>query len=96
VSIEIRLILAALAVYRLSQLVTIDDGPGDAFRRLRARYVTGFLGGLVHCPYCIGVWFAANAAIWVLWPSGIGDLALTWLGLAGAQAWMQGNREAGE
>jgi hypothetical protein len=93
-SIELRLILAALATYRLAQLVAIDDGPGGVFRRLRAWAVTGFWGGLVHCPYCVQVYAAVACAFLALWPSGVGDLALTICGIAGGAAWLQGPRDA--
>jgi hypothetical protein len=93
VTIEIRLILAALACYRLAQLVTIDDGPGDVFRRLRAWAMTGFIGGLTHCPYCLSLWLAIPLGGMTLWPTGAGDLALVVLGIAGAQAWLQGPRD---
>ena len=91
-----RLCLAALAVYRMAQLIAIDDGPGDVFRRLRKWWITGWRGGVVHCPYCLGIWFAVPAAALVLWPTGVGDALLVVLGLAGAQAWLQGPRDAGE
>jgi len=93
VSIEVRLVLAALAVYRLAQLIAIDDGPGQVFRRLRGRFVTGGMADLVHCPYCLGVWFAALLAPLVLWPCGVGDVLLIALGVAGAQSWLQGGRD---
>ena len=92
---EMRLVLAALAVYRLAQLVAIDDGPGDIFRRLRAHYVTGVMGGLVHCVYCVGIWASVIVGALVLWPFGLGDVALVILGIAGAQAWLQGPRDVG-
>lgn len=95
-TLELRLLLAAFAVYRLAQLVAIDDGPGDVFRRLRAHYLTGFMAGLVHCVYCLGVWAATIVAPLVLWPNAVSDAALVVLGLAGAQTWMQGSRDAGE
>lgn len=98
-----RLILAALAVYRLAQLVAIDDGPLDACRRLRAWCGTlgndrarSFLGGLVHCPYCVGLYAAAAMGLLVLVPTSVGDVVLLVLGLAGAQAWLQGPREAND
>ena len=94
-SIELRLILAVFAVYRLAQLVAIDDGPGDVFRRLRAWAITGWLAGLVHCVYCAGVWFAAIVGAWVLWPCGVSDTVLAIFGIAGAAAWLQGPRDAG-
>jgi hypothetical protein len=95
-TLTVRLILAALAVYRLGQLVAIDNGPLDVFRRLRAWAVTGFIGGLVHCPYCVQVYAAVACGALVLWPSGAGDVVLTILGIAGAAAYLQGPRDAGE
>ena len=101
-SIEIRLILAALACYRLAQLVAIDDGPGDVFRRFRAwagslenDRARSYLGGLVHCVYCVGLWFALVLAPAVIWPHDVCDFALIVLGIAGAQAALQGGRDAG-
>ena len=95
-TLTLRLILAALAVYRIGQLIAIDDGPGDVFKRLRAHFVTGSMGGLLHCPYCVGVWAAVACAVLALWPSGIGDVVLVILGIAGAAAFLQGPRDAGE
>lgn len=91
-----RLILAALATYRLAQLVAIDDGPGDVFRRLRGRFVGGTVASLIHCPYCVGVYAAAVCGLLVLWPTRVGDVILVIFGLAGAQAWLQGPRDVGE
>jgi hypothetical protein len=92
-----RLLLAALAVFRLAQLVALDDGPFRVFARFRAwagthpnRVVRENLGALVRCPFCLGVWFAAMGAALVLWPSRIGDAFLLVLGLAGAQAFLEG------
>jgi hypothetical protein len=95
-TLETRLILAALATYRLGQLVAIDDGPTDVFRRLRAWAITGWLGGLVHCPYCVQVYAAVVCGALVLWPSGAGDVVLVILGIAGAAAYLQGPRDAGD
>lgn len=92
----VRLFLAALACYRLAQLVAIDDGPGDVFRRLRGRFVVGFWAGLVHCPYCLGVWWAVPFGVMALVPAPIGDMVLVILGLAGAQAYLQGPRDSSE
>lgn len=101
----VRWILAALAVFRLAELVALDDGPGRVFARLRAwagchpvDAVRETLGALVQCPYCVGVWAAAVCAVLVLWPSRVGDIALAALGLAGAQAFLEevGNGHSGE
>lgn len=93
-TLELRLLLAALAVYRLAQLVAIDDGPGDVFRRLRAHFLTGFVAGLIRCPYCVSVYAAAALGALVLWPCGVGDIVLVWVGIAGGACWLQGPRDA--
>ncbi len=98
----VRWLLAALTCYRLAQFMAIDDGPCDVFLRLRdwagastygqdGRPATS-LGRLVSCPYCIGVWAAVLCAAAALWPTMVGDLFLAALGLAGAQAALQGAR----
>ena len=103
----LRLGLAALAVYRLALMLTGEDGPLYIFkkgRRAVGRWASPMSGNsfsdearlsvaeLVNCPYCLGVWLAAGAAILARWPTKAGDILLTWLGIAGAQAWLQGRR----
>ena len=94
-----RFAVAALAVYRLAQLVTLDDGPGAIFRRLRAYFGERAAGAavgsaawsaaeLVNCPYCLGVWFAALVAL-ALYPVSALEYILYVFGLAGAQALLQ-------
>lgn len=99
-----RIILAALAVYRLAFMLREDDGPLFIFRRLRAftdrkrkeeqecGQEAGLWAGLdegIRCPYCCGVWAAALCAVLVLWPTPPGDVFLLWLGLAGAQSLLE-------
>ena len=101
----VRWVLAALAVYRLSQLVAYEDGPFGLVRRFRAWVANRsvrwdplreMLGDLVHCPYCLAVWFAAGAAVLALWPTVGGDVALAVLGLAGAQVFLQDVTNGGD
>jgi hypothetical protein len=100
-----RLLLAAVACYRLAQLVALDDGPGDWLLRFRAwagAYEYGedgrartSAGRLVGCPYCVGVWIAAALVLLLVWPSVAGDLFLLWWGIAGVQAAMEDSRNDG-
>lgn len=99
----VRWALAALTCYRMAQLVALDDGPGDVFLRLRERagaYQYGddgrpftSIGRLMACPFCIGVWAAVPCAALALWPSAVGDVILAVIGIAGAQAAIQGERK---
>jgi hypothetical protein len=104
---ECRLILAALAVFRLAMMLAGEDGPLHIFRdgrRAVGRWAAPMSGNsfsdearlsfaeLVNCPYCLGVWLAVPALWLALRPSKLGDLVLGWLGLSGAQALLQGRR----
>lgn len=97
---EVRLLCAALTVYRLAQLFSLDDGPFAVFERLRrwSRARPAAWGGVrwsvaewLACPFCQGVWWAAITLPLLVWPTVGGDLFLLWLGLAGAQSWLEGN-----
>ena len=103
-SLELRVLLAVLAVYRLARLVSVDDGPLAAIKWLRRRMgqiaaaqtlgtaqAAMFLSlvELINCPYCLGVWFAALLFPMLWVPTLCGDFALVALGLAGGQDWLQ-------
>ena len=77
-----RFLTAALAVWRLTHLLTAEDGPWDVSVRIRRAAGQGFFGPLLDCFYCLSVWIALPAA-WVLHRDLI-DGALVWMGLSGA------------
>ncbi|HUL53463.1 MAG TPA: DUF1360 domain-containing protein [Opitutaceae bacterium] len=58
-----RLVLTALATWRLSHLVAREDGPGHVFVKLRLRLGRSFWGTLMDCFECLSVWFAAPLAL---------------------------------
>ena len=78
----LRLIVAVLAVWRVTHLLAEEDGPGDVFVRLRRLLGHSFLGGLLDCFYCLSLWVAAPLG----WRLGHGWLerVLIWLALSGA------------
>ncbi len=89
----IDLIFLGLATWRLSHLLSEEDGPGDVFHNLRIRlgaYETDdgwdaqtFFGKLLLCPLCLSIWFAIPLyALEQLFPvvrQGIYALAITGL-----------------
>ncbi len=77
-----RFLIAALAVWRLTHLLTAEDGPWDVSARIRRAAGEGFFGPLLDCFYCLSIWIALPVA-WVLHRDLI-DGALVWLGLSGA------------
>lgn len=93
----VRFAIAVLACYRIAQLVTLDDGPGDCLLTARATlggYDLGedgrpetSLGRGIICPHCVGVWVAAVLAV-TLFPLGL-MTPVYWLAIAGGQSFLQ-------
>jgi hypothetical protein len=75
-------ILAALATWRVSFLLTQEDGPWDVFARLRRATANSMPGRALECLYCTSVWVAAPIALWIT-PFGV-RWVVTWLAISGA------------
>ena len=75
------LLIAVLAVWRITHLFSGEDGPGDIFLRLRRLAVRGFFGQLLDCFYCLSLWFAAPVA-WLLAETWLAR-AFVWLAVSG-------------
>lgn len=78
----IRFFLAALATWRLTHLLTQEDGPADLIVRLRSSLGHGVAGRLMDCFYCLSIWIAAPLALFVT--TSFFDGTLVWLALSGA------------
>ncbi len=76
------LLLAALAVWRVSHLLAREDGPWDVIVRLRRRLGRGLWGSLFDCLYCLSLWIAVPFAL--LFRPTLAEFVLLWLGLSGA------------
>ena len=72
------LVIGVLVVWRITHLLSGEDGPGDIFARLRRAVPEGFWGSLLDCFYCLSVWVAFPFAYWLgetwklrflLWPA---------------------------
>ena len=51
------------AVWRLTHLITAEDGPFDLIFRLRKAAGNGFLGKLMDCFYCASFWVGLAGAL---------------------------------
>lgn len=81
------LLLVAAGVYRVSRMLTQEDGPFDAFSRVRAWMGQGsWVGRGVHCYMCVSFWLAGLAAVLLVLSgrAAWADLWLVWPGIAGA------------
>jgi hypothetical protein len=73
--------LCTLAVWRITHLMSQEDGPFDVVLRFRKLLGQGFLGGLLDCFYCLSIWIALPFAFLLCngWTEGI----IVWLALSG-------------
>lgn len=64
VEILLRVVIAALAAYRVSRMIALEDGPFDVFNNLRVRFDKpkgvrkSWVGRGLDCPLCSGVYIS--------------------------------------
>jgi hypothetical protein len=78
------LILLALAVYRVSHMITREDGPFDLFSTWRD-YVgqANWIGRGLHCILCVSYWLSTAAFFWTFETVGILAALIYWHAVAG-------------
>jgi len=54
-----------IVVWRLTHLISAEDGPFDLIIRLRKLSGTSFFGKLMDCFYCLSIWIGLAAACYV-------------------------------
>jgi hypothetical protein len=77
----LRLVVATLAVWRLTHFLAEEDGPWDIVVRARRMIGPGFLGQMMDCFYCLSVWIALPFTFWV--GHGWSEKAILWPALSG-------------
>jgi hypothetical protein len=78
----LRMALAALAVWRFTHLLALEDGPFDVLASLRRALGESVFGRLMDCFYCLSFWVAAPFAALVA--ASLWDGLLAWFALSGA------------
>jgi len=58
-------VITVLAAWRVTHLMSSEDGPGDFIVRFRARLGQGLAGELMDCFNCLSLWVAVPAAFFV-------------------------------
>ncbi len=79
---SLALVVATMAVWRLTHLWQSEDGPWNVIANLRRLAGEGVLGTLLDCFYCLSVWIALPFAWWIGMTRS--DQALLWPALSGA------------
>jgi hypothetical protein len=77
-----RLVLAVLASWRVTHLLASEDGPADLIVRFRKLLGQSIAGKLMDCFYCLSLWIAAPAALFV--SRRPLEWIFCWLGISGA------------
>ena len=78
----IRFVLAALATWRLTHLLAIEEGPANLIVRRREALSRTILADLIGCFGCLSVLIAIPFAVFV--STAPVELLVTWLALSGA------------
>jgi hypothetical protein len=75
------LLLSILAVWRITHLLTQEDGPFDLVFKFRKLFGQGFFGSLLDCFYCLSLWISIPFAFLLSdkWLDGI----VVWLAISG-------------
>lgn len=82
-----RFVLAVLAIWRVTHLLVSEDGPWDLSVRFRVRLGDSMAGKLMDCFYCLSLWIAAPAALFVTRKPL--EWLFTWLALSGGACLME-------
>jgi len=77
-----RFLLAALAAWRLTHLISQEDGPWDLLRRFRGSLGSGLAWKLVTCFYCLSIWVSLPFALFV--GGSLVEMLVEWLAISGA------------
>jgi hypothetical protein len=74
--------LCTFAIWRLSHLLSQEDGPFDIVIKFRKLFGSGFFGSLLDCFYCLSLWIAIPFSFLLCndWLEGV----VVWLALSGA------------
>ena len=78
------LVLSVLAVWRLTHLLSQEDGPFDFVFRIRKMLGTGFFGSLLDCFLCLSLWISIPFALLLsqVWLT----RSVLWLAISGASS----------
>jgi hypothetical protein len=57
--------ILTIVVWRLTHLISAEDGPFDLIIKLRKLLGNNFLGKLMDCFYCLSIWFGLLCALYM-------------------------------
>jgi hypothetical protein len=73
--------IVSLAIWRITHLLSKEDGPFDLIFRLRQLAGEGVWGKLMDCFYCLSIWISLPFALWL--GSSVSEKLLFWMACSG-------------
>lgn len=74
-------LIVSLAIWRITHLLSKEDGPFDLIFRLRQLAGEGVWGKLMDCFYCLSIWISLPFALWQ--GSTLSEKGLFWMAYSG-------------
>ncbi|HWK06658.1 MAG TPA: hypothetical protein VNS58_23645 [Puia sp.] len=74
-------VIVSLAIWRITHLLSKEDGPFEIIFRLRKLAGEGVWGQLMDCFYCLSIWISLPFACWT--GSSISEKLLFWMAYSG-------------
>lgn len=69
--------ILVIVVWRLTHLISAEDGPFDLIYKLRKLAGDSFFGKLMDCFYCLSIWIGLGCALFAAWNNPIEVVILT-------------------
>jgi hypothetical protein len=69
--------ILVIVVWRLTHLISAEDGPFDLIYKLRKLAGDSFFGKLMDCFYCLSIWIGLGCAFFAAWNNPIEVVILT-------------------
>lgn len=80
-------LVAVLATWRITHLLSREDGPFDILFRVKKQLGQGFFGNLLDCFYCLSIWISVPFAAWT--GNGILEIVIDTIAISGAACIIQ-------
>jgi hypothetical protein len=74
-------LIVSLAIWRITHLLSKEDGPFDVIYRLRKWAGEGLWGQLLDCFYCLSIWVSLPFALWT--GATVQEKLLFWMAYSG-------------
>lgn len=83
-SLIVKYAILVVVVWRLTHLISQEDGPFDIIIRVRKLFGNSVIGKLMDCFYCLSVWIGCGVAFYAGWEGGAEEIIILTFYYSGA------------